>query len=49
MQQGGSILIKGKGKILYEHADSGILKTADVDRLMEVIQTSKSANNEKHS
>lgn len=36
MQQGGSILVKGQNNILFEHSDSGILKTTDVEKVLEV-------------
>lgn len=39
VQQGGSILMKGRDVVLYEHADSGILKTTDVEKVLEVVKT----------
>eukprot|EP00892_Ulva_mutabilis_P005367 jgi/Ulvmu1/3201/UM015_0242.1 len=43
VQQGGSMLVKGKGEILFEHADSGILQITNVEKLMEVVQGATSA------
>jgi hypothetical protein len=37
VQQGGSLLLRGKGEVLYAHKDTGILMTTPTDPLMDAI------------
>jgi hypothetical protein len=36
-QQGGAIVFQGK-TVLFRHNDSGILKTADIDKLTSILE-----------